>query len=234
MDEYCVQGVCLQTKPIGEHDLLLTVFTDLIGVVRIYARNVGKGSRRAWATACRPSSLAEWTLHRGRADLWSLQEASLLYYPEQVHHEWSSLQDTMQLLEAVSISQWLMKPVPALFELMIAYLQQMDHSYSPSLLPSFYLKVLTHEGLFPMDSCCSVCEESSQTFYIDHEGTILCEKHRQPSSLELNTTMRERWNSFAQARSFTQIRALTLSGEESLLIQEVFRIHFSFRASKIS
>jgi len=214
MNLHC-QGLCLYIAPHGEHDAIVSVFTESAGVVRAFAKGIRRPSRRELSLLCRPGAFGEWELQQGRSDLWRLVDGALLLYPDGLYASWEALQSALKMFQAVNKTQWCHKPSPQLFALTMAFLLQINREFHPNLPAAYFCKLLLHEGSFPPEHICQICGTCGKgPLYCSEQG-LICSQHPRPEhAIEVSTTMLEQLEKLVECRSFNDIRALELDGDQ--------------------
>jgi len=145
-EEERVEGIVLQSREYKENQRMITLFTPQ-GVCAIILKGLQtkKGYRGALAE---PFSYGEYHLKRGRSDLYSCKEGSILNGHIALRSELRFLQMAGVLAEAILKSQWPGKETSSLFSLYKAYHDSIEKLCNPtSFITSFYLKVLRLEGV---------------------------------------------------------------------------------------
>jgi DNA repair protein RecO len=223
MEEIRIQGLCLSTLSVGEADLVLTILSEDHGLVKIYGKGIRRPSRAAHQAICRPGCVADWLLRKGRGEMWSFADAETLYYPDALFGQWEQLHDVLSMFRAVCDSQWQGKPIPALYALTLTFMRQMEVSYHPALLPTFLLKLLVHDGLFPLPHACQVCDGNSSIWgWSEQTQGLLCSRHADPASdVKIRSEQLEQWETMAALRSFEAIREQSLEASQLELLQKI-------------
>jgi DNA repair protein RecO (recombination protein O) len=227
MEQIRIQGLCLSTLSVGEADLLLTLLSEEQGVIKVYARGIRRPSRRDQFVACRPGTVGDWILRKGRGELCNLEEVEVLYYPDALFQRWEQLHDVLAMFQAILDSQWAGKPVPALYALALTFMRQAEVQWSSALLPVFLLKLLVHEGVFPVPVFCELCNGQGEPWDWSPSGGLLCYRHGDPHSpLLCSLKTLEKWTAMSSLRSFESIRAQEIPAAEVELLQRVSALLF--------
>ncbi len=225
MEEIRIQGLCLSTLSVGEADLLLTILSQDQGLIKVYAKGIQRPSRRADLNACRPGCVAEWSVRKGRGELLSFLGADLLYYPDALYQQWEQLHDVLSMFQAICQTQWVGKPIPALYALTLTFMRQAELDYHPALLPCFLLKLLVHDGVFPQPHVCQVCEKHQGPWGWSETGGLLCPQHANPEDPLLCTDADlARWEELALLKSFEAIRQVQAPPQDTQRLAPLVRL----------
>jgi DNA repair protein RecO len=96
-----------------------------------------------------PLCEVEFVYTKGSSDLLKFQDGTLIDPHLNLREKYSFLQTALEMAQAVLKSQMPEKPSPLLYALFSSFLKQIPYfSFPDSLLGSFYLKFLKHEGHF--------------------------------------------------------------------------------------
>ena len=208
MQSYRIEGIILHAFSFQDFDQILTVFTSegihKFLVKGAFSRKNGKGTLTA------PLSHAEFVFRPGKGDLLSCREISMLNQHLNLRQNLELLESSFDLIDAIYRSQMPNKPAPALYKLLVAYLEKIPLLKPPQLLSvSFRLKVLNHEGLLSLASQCGHCNKPLHTHYL-YGGESFCSQHALPTSLEFSKEEISLLKNLAYAQTFTQLAALSL------------------------
>lgn len=142
MQEERIEGIVLQAKEYKERERLVILFTPL-GVLHLIVKGVRRGNLM-WVE---PFAHGEYHVRRGRSDLFTCKEGTLWDAHHEFRNDWTSLRTAGALAQAILQSQLPGKESPSLFSLYRAYHKQVMKAQGPAFLSSFYLKLLSLEGL---------------------------------------------------------------------------------------
>lgn len=132
------EGILLEVIPYLDRKAIFKVFTKHSGVIALLSRQLSFS----------PFCLAEWIYRRGKKDLYTLKDASLLHPLLELRQTSEALFASGALARALLRSPVQLRPDPLLYALFTAYLLQIPKFKDPSpLLLSFQLKLLHHEGM---------------------------------------------------------------------------------------
>ncbi len=148
MKEETSEGIVLRNTAIQEGRHILTVFTPVEGILSLATPRISIHEMRLIA-ATTLLSRAEFSYRKGRGDIYRIMEASLLESFDSLRTQLSQLSAAGELLHLILRSQLFGKSSPLLYQLTLVYLRRLTSTKHPlSLVMSFHLKLLKHEGLF--------------------------------------------------------------------------------------
>ncbi len=218
MQEEKTEGIVLRSQDYKERQRIITLFTPQ-GLISLIIRNISRKNTRLLSLTT-PFCNGEYHFRRGRTDLMSFHDGTVLNDHLCLRHSLKSLQVAGSLANAILSSQMAGKPSPALFMLYKSYHKQVPHFKDPEvLLASFYLKLLKYEGLLTISEHCSTCESSP---LILHEGESFCTKHDTPNGFHFTPP---EWNlllALDGSLQFSSLHDLTLPPSFSQKIQALF------------
>ena len=137
------EGIVLRSVPFKDNDRILTVFTKEMGLISLMVKRV-----KHHTAASTPFCQAEYLFVKGRSELYRFHDATILDDHLSLREKLQNLQAGGEIGHAILHSQLPGKPAPKLYELLVACLKQIPLFPNPcSLVTSFQLKLLTHEGV---------------------------------------------------------------------------------------
>lgn len=141
------EGIVLRSLTYQEDARILTLFTKDLGLISLMLKGVSPRSLQKMAAAS-PFCQAEFVYFKGQSDMLHYRDSTLLNEHLFLRNKLSSLQTAGSLVQALLKSQMPGKSSPALYYLLDTYLKQIPAFVDPlPLLTSFYLKILSHEGV---------------------------------------------------------------------------------------
>lgn len=144
-----MQGIVLKSIPYQDKHRIITLFTESHGLLSVLLQNFSK-SRFGMQNVSSTLSHGEFHLKKGRGDLYLFRDATLLDAFLPIRQDLEKLLFAGKLLKIIHKTQYPEKPSPLLFALLKNYLNKIKTSPpSEILLVSFYVKILSHEGLLP-------------------------------------------------------------------------------------
>lgn len=148
MKEERIEGIVLKTFDYKENERIITIFTQTEGVITLIVKHIK--NKIAITT---PFCQAEFLFTKGKSDLFKFQDGTILDDHHYLRQDLSHLQAAAEMVKIILKSQLPGKPAPKLYALLLAYLRRLPYFKDATpLLTSFYLKILTHEGLLSWES----------------------------------------------------------------------------------
>lgn len=142
-DLHTTEGIVLQVIPYGNEEQILTLFTPLAGIIKVFCkRSVHKGQRFM------PLTLTETIYRERKSEICACEEIILLNAFLSLRQTYSLLQGGCDLLRVIYGTQMVGKPAPQLYSLLLYCLETLPKVKDvQSIVICFKLKVLMHEGL---------------------------------------------------------------------------------------
>ena len=175
-------GVVLRTYKLGEADRIVVFLTEDNGKVRAVAKGVRKTMSK-FGARLEPMSHVKLLLYRGKElDIVSQAESV-----EPLAPMLSSLDRASQgiaVLEAADQLALEREPNPQLYRMVVGVLRTIADRPAPLVVPAFYWKLLSAEGLRPELDVCVRCGESPEDGAVElvafdlEEGGTLCRSCR--------------------------------------------------------
>lgn len=169
-------GVVLRTYKLREADRIVVILTEEHGKVRAVAKGVRKTMSR-FGARLEPMSHVRLLLSRGR-DLDIVSQAEYVEPLAPMLASLDRMSQGMAVLEAADQLGLEREPNPQLYRMVVGVLRTIATRTSPLVVPAFYWKLLSAEGLRPELDTCVRCGEDDATapfvaFDLD-EGGVLC------------------------------------------------------------
>lgn len=178
MKLYRDTGVVLRTYRLGESDRIVVIFTEANGKVRAVAKGIRK-TQSKFGARLEPASHVRLMLHKGR-DLDIVNQAELVETPIRLRNDLDRLTQAMAVLEAVDQMSLDREPDPQRYRMLVGVLRTLEQRPSPLVVPAFFWKLLSAEGVRPELDCCVACgadDEALVAFDTD-QGGVLCRSCR--------------------------------------------------------
>lgn len=173
MSLYREPGVVLRTMRLGEADRIITLLTPGRGKVRAVAKGVRK-TRSRFGGRLEPMNHLSLLLYEGR-ELDIVTQADTLEQFRAVREDLDRLAKAASLLEAADQLAQERHAAPRLYQMLLGALRTLSGADSPLLVPAFFLKLLSLEGVHPLLDSCASCPSSSPLVAFDvAEGGVLC------------------------------------------------------------
>ncbi|MBJ7449263.1 MAG: DNA repair protein RecO [Parachlamydiales bacterium] len=218
-EEANTEALILGVMPFKEYDRIVTIFTPYLGLVKFYFKGRQLNQRQMPLT---PLTRLDLLYKQGQSDLLQCKDIKILDSYQALREDYTFLKVGCDMANAMIISQYPHKPAPHLYALLLFYLQRIP--FCPqTILSSFYLKTLIHEGLLSSLDKCAACQDDLQEAHLA-SGEAYCNKHAQPYSFSFNA---EEWIQFcllAKSRSFSELQQSVVSLELSQKIEQFFKV----------
>ncbi len=214
----------LRSQDYKESHRIITLFTPS-GLISLIVRGISRKNARLLSLTT-PFCHGEYHFRRGRGELFSFRDGSVLDDHINLRNSLKSLQTAGSLANAVLSSQLAGKPAPALFLLYKAYHKQIPHFKNPeTLFASFTLKLLKYEGLLTISPTCAHCD--GPTPLLLHEGESLCSEHPINGGFRFSPPEWEALLTLANSSQFSSLSDLILPPSLFPKIQALFSSRLS-------
>ena len=171
-------GVVLRTIRLGEADRIVTLITSGHGKVRAVVKGVRKTKSR-FGSRLEPMSHVSLLLYQGR-ELDVVTQAETLDHFRAVREDLDRLSKATSMLEAVDQIVQEREESPRLYQMLVGALRALAANDAPMLVPAFFWKVLSLEGMQPILDQCATCGAEDDLVAFDlAEGGALCRSCRQ-------------------------------------------------------
>jgi DNA repair protein RecO (recombination protein O) len=184
-------AVVLRTYKLGEADRIIVLMTEAHGKVRAVAKGVRKTTSK-FGARLEPMSHVRLLLAQGR-ELDVISQAESVESLAPLVADLDHLTNGMAMLEAIDQLALEREPAAHLYRMLVGALRTVAERSSPLVVPAFYWKVLSAEGIRPQLDVCVSCGEDNPivAFDMDHGG-VLCRSCRSgaPISAEALDLMR--------------------------------------------
>lgn len=166
-------GVVLRTYKLAESDRIVVLLTEGHGKIRAVAKGVRK-THSKFGGRLEPMSHVRLLLHQGR-DLDIVNQVESVDSLAPLRADLDHITRGMAVLEAVDQMSLDREPNPQLYRMLVGVLRTISVSASPLVVPAFFWKLLTLEGVRPELDACVRCAETEPlvAFDMDHGG-VLC------------------------------------------------------------
>jgi DNA repair protein RecO (recombination protein O) len=170
---YRETGIVLRTMRLGEADKIVTIVTNGRGKVRAVAKGVRKTKSR-FGGRLEPLSHVSLQLYEGR-NLDTITQVETLDHFRSIREDLDRLTQATTMLEVVDALVQEGEQNPRLLQMLLGALRTLDAQPSPLVVPSFFWKLLAHEGFRPvLDRCASCGDETDLVAFDLNEGGGLC------------------------------------------------------------
>jgi DNA repair protein RecO (recombination protein O) len=152
---YKDEGIVLRTIKLGEADRILTLFTRQNGKVRAVAKGVRKTKSR-FGGRLEPFTRVDLVVYRGR-NLDTVTGAHILEPFKEIRNDYARLTAAAALVELVEkITPERERSFPV-YALLLAGLQALGRDGTSTVVPAFYVKLLSLSGYHPQLQGCAGC-----------------------------------------------------------------------------
>lgn len=174
MQEERTQGVVLRSLEYRDRERIITVFTPF-GLLSLIVKAIGRRSSHL-LTLTTLFCEAEFLFKKGRSDLYSFIDGGVIDAHLLLRAQLPFLQTAGALAKTILSSQLKGKASLTLYQLFRCYLKQIPSFATPtSLIASFQLKLLSHEGLLSLTPLCNECHNKPSSHL--SAGESLCTEH---------------------------------------------------------
>lgn len=219
MQEEKTEGIVLRSQDYKERHRIITLFTPQ-GLLSLIVRNISRKNTRLLSLTT-PFCHGEYHYKKGQGQLVAFSDGTILNEHLDFRASLAMLRAAGSLANALLSSQMEGRAAPILFALYKSYHKQVaSFAHPETLLASFQLKLLRHEGLLVLSSQCSCCDSPSKYIY---EGESFCSNH---SSHGLHFTADE-WNLLLHLESALQFSSLQELIIPSSLCQNIQNLFLS-------
>ena len=178
MSQYNDKGVVLRGWRLGESDRIVVLLTAEHGKVRAVVKGVRK-TKSKFGGRLELTSHVAFQMFEGRGELGIVTQAETLDRFANLRTDPNLFANASAMLEVVDHFALDQVSDTRKYEMLVGALKTLDSDPAPLVVPAFFLKLLTHEGLEPQLDRCTRCDSNGPLVSIDyHEGGVLCEKCR--------------------------------------------------------
>lgn len=164
MHETKSHGLLLQSIPYLGKKHILKVFTLEDGLVTLMAKS-----------GHAPFCIGEWVYHKKRSDIYTLQDTSLIDGLLDLRQNYKTLVAAGSIAQDLLHSQLPCRKNIDLYALATTYFKKLPLFKHPeTLVASFRLKLLLHDGLLSLREACTTCGSSACHLF---QGESYCLAH---------------------------------------------------------
>lgn len=217
------EGLILRSIPFKDYDQILTLYTPDHGLLSMIVK-AARSQRRGLSSAVSPLNKIECVWKKGRGELHACRELTVLNHHLFLRESSDALRTACEMAHAIRTSQPPEKGASELYQLLIKVIERIEGSKSPlSLLTTFRLKILQHDGLLHWNSTCSGCRKSLEApcFY---KGEPFCSEHCPSGGMRFDRNEFDRLGQLIHSRSFQEIEAIPVSETLSNNVKSLFEI----------
>lgn len=215
MQEERTHGIVLRSLDYRDGQRIITLFTPL-GLMSLIVKRIQRRSSHL-LTLTTLFCEGEFLFKKGRSELYSFVDGSVLDAHLPLRKKLLFLQTAGALAKIILSSQFNGKASHGLYQLFRCYLKQIPSFTTPSsLLASFQLKLLSHEGLLSLTPLCNQCQEHPSRHL--SAGESLCREHAGEDSVTFSS---EEWSELFALFSATRLSTLRPLTPSATLLQKV-------------
>ncbi|MEY2402219.1 MAG: repair protein RecO [Ilumatobacteraceae bacterium] len=170
---YRDSAVVLRTYKLAEADRIVVLMTEHHGKVRAVAKGVRKTMSK-FGGRLEPMSHVQLQLVHGRTDLDIVSQAESIETLAPMVADLDHMTNGIAMLEAVDQLALERDPAPHLYRMLVGALRTVARRSGPLVVPAFYWKLLSAEGITPLLDECARCGEPGPliAFDMDHGGAL--------------------------------------------------------------
>lgn len=173
MGLYREVGIVLRTMRLGEADKIVTIVTQGRGKVRAVAKGVRKTKSR-FGGRLEPLQHVALQLYEGRS-LDTITQVETIDHFRAIREDLDRLTQATTMLEVVDALVQEGEENPRIHQMLLGALRTLEAAPSPLVVPSFFWKLLAHEGFRPLLDQCGTCGSVDDLVAFDlNEGGVLC------------------------------------------------------------
>ena len=152
-----LHAITLRSRPLGEHDRVVSLFTRERGLVRAAQRGARR-PRNTWGISGESLVLARWWLARGRS-LEAARQVEVLDAHGALRQDYERLMLALHALDALQSTVLEEEPHPDLFDRLLGVLKAFELASQPLLVAAWFEVHLTADlGYRPEFERCVRCE----------------------------------------------------------------------------
>lgn len=172
---YKDEAVVLKTIKLGEADRIVTLLTRSNGKVRAVAKGVRKTKSR-FGARLEPFTRVDLMIYRGRRDLDTITSADIISSFDSLRTDYGRLTAAAAIVELVDKITPDREDLPSTYALLIAALNALAGNGTGSIVPAFYVKLLSVAGFHPQLSACAGCGATGRLGgFSPALGGVVCE-----------------------------------------------------------
>ena len=172
---YKDEAVVLKTIKLGEADRIVTLMTRQHGKVRAVAKGVRKTKSR-FGGRLEPFTRVDLMLYKGRKDLDTITSADILTSFDAVRRNYGRLTAAAALTDIVDKITPDRERAFSTYALLVGGLQALADDKGPTVVPAFFVKLLSVSGYHPELRACAGCGDAARLGgFSPSLGGVVCE-----------------------------------------------------------
>lgn len=182
---YKDEGIVLKAIKLGEADRIVTLYTRQNGKVGAVAKGIRKTKSR-FGGRLEPFTRVQLLVYRGRT-LDTITGADILQSFKEVRDDYGSLASASSIAELVDKVTPERERSISVYSLLLGSLEALAGLREPSILPAFYLKLLSISGYHPQLMVCAGCGSRDLWGFSAAVGGAVCELcyHEDPDAARI-------------------------------------------------
>ena len=171
---YKDEGIVLKAIKLGEADRIITFYTRYNGKVRAVAKGIRKTKSR-FGGRLEPFTRVDLMLYRGRS-LYTVTSVDIVESFKDVRDHYETLTAAAALAELVDkVTPERERALPV-YALLVSGLQALNGGLSTTVVPGFYVKLLSISGYHPQLRACAGCGSTDNLAGFSAPlGGVICE-----------------------------------------------------------
>jgi DNA repair protein RecO (recombination protein O) len=171
---YKDEAVVLKTMKLGEADRIVTLMTRSHGKVRAVAKGVRKTKSR-FGGRLEPFTRVDLMLYKGRGDLDTITSADIMSSFDVVRTDYARLTAAASLVELVDKITPDRERALNTYMLLLSGLQALVDDRTETVIPAFFVKLLSISGYHPQLGVCAGCGGPELSGFSAELGGVVCE-----------------------------------------------------------
>lgn len=178
MSLYRDAAVVLRTYKLGESDRIVVLCTREHGKVRAVAKGVRRTTSK-FGSRLEPASHVNLQLYEGR-ELDIVSQAELVESNQELRADLERIGRAASMLEVIEQVCQEGERTSVHYDLIVGGLRAVANYDTPLVVPSFFLKLLGHEGVALSVDACVECGSDEELVSMDlGAGGVRCATHRE-------------------------------------------------------
>lgn len=212
--QFVHQGIVLLATPYQNNQQIVQLYTKEQGMISAIRRS-------KWHI--HPPLEAEFTLQKTKGDLFRIQEISHANYRPFLSKTMDQLSAAHKILLAIRTTQPVGKLSPTLYAVLSKMLSALrTFSATKTLLASFWLKLLKHEGMIFLSPYCSVCGTALERAHFC-DGALYCPEHREPWGEEIEKEELEELLYLCYQTDLSLLSSYSVSDQSFSISEKIFQ-----------
>lgn len=197
------EGITLQSIPYKERTRIIKIYTKKRGLLSLIVKGIST-KKPSLLSLNSPFCFADFIYKSGRSDIYLLKDVTIKDKNLSLRGDLESINSAYLMVKAILDSQLPNKSAPTLYALLKKYIKNVSKfKCKDSLLISFLLKLLLHEGLLHLNSKCNICKEESTAINL---GESVCKDHINPLSHIFTKEEFQNILTLSSAKAFSKLK----------------------------